>query len=714
MRARDGKASQRSCRELLHRSERTLDGSSFAFSTLDLSRRGLQVLAVDADASLRATPPPPAGQVEPEPHAALDPLPASPFTPAAEEQDCALFGGLAKFRHVRFLDVSRNRLRELTPACGMPSLLAISAAGNALTGLPAPDALRRLRWLQSLDVSFNLLHRLDGIPARREAVAAYFAARAAARTAAAAHDDGGGDRDDSDNGSEAIGSAESGDPSGPSRLLDAHPAGPVAGAWLREINLNGNALETLSGLGAGVGPRGAAWWQASPGSGSGSSSGSALAPPNPRLARVDAQANRIGPSVSGIGLCPSLEELYLSRNRVRSLGGLFGCAGLRALHVGRNLIDSLRALVDPTDASHRREWGWGWGEAVAGEAAEEEEADADREDSGFAAGAGSEGEAEATERARAAAEEEAAEAFSLPDDRSVARALVTGGGLPRDALPAAGQPLPPVLTLISPSRLGSMPLAALLDHRRRLLAAVLDDSARAVSAGPHEEPAAGAAGAARAAGGGDEADEETAGGGAGAVLPAAPGAGLPLQGPDAAAVAAACERVLAACADAADRCAAASDASGAALALTPPSAHAAALALASPAASSLPRLERLDLSNNEGLTSLAELVWLRALPALRSLDLRGCPVSEEGEGMPLEALVWVGPHLAEVNGQAVTEVHRRAAARERGRREKERRAWRRARAAEFAEAAAEAKAERERAAAEAAARGEDEAEEDDA
>ncbi|CAE7446727.1 unnamed protein product, partial [Symbiodinium sp. KB8] len=446
MRARDGKASQRSCRELLHRSERTLDGSSFAFSTLDLSRRGLQVLAVDADASLRATPPPPAGQVEPEPHAALDPLPASPFTPAAEEQDCALFGGLAKFRHVRFLDVSRNRLRELTPACGMPSLLAISAAGNALTGLPAPDALRRLRWLQSLDVSFNLLHRLDGIPARREAVAAYFAARAAARTAAAAHDDGGGDRDDSDNGSEAIGSAESGDPSGPSRLLDAHPAGPVAGAWLREINLNGNALETLSGLGAGVGPRG---------------------------------ANRIGPSVSGIGLCPSLEELYLSRNRVRSLGGLFGCAGLRALHVGRNLIDSLRALVDPTDASHRREWGWGWGEAIAGEAAEEEEADADREDSGFAAGAGSEGEAEATERARAAAEEEAAEAFSLPDDRSVARALVTGGGLPRDALPAAGQPLPPVLTLISPSRLGSMPLAALLDHRRRLLAAVLDDSARA-------------------------------------------------------------------------------------------------------------------------------------------------------------------------------------------------------------------------------------------
>lgn len=659
------------------------------------------MLEVDGGTSLLASRLPQAGQEPSAAQLAANPLPATPFAPAAEVQDCALFGELAKFRHVRFLDVSRNRLRGLTQVCGMPSLLAVSAAGNALTGLPAPEGLRRLRWLQALDVSFNLLHRLDGVPARREAVAAYFAALEVAKAAAKSH--GGGEHDGEHDGEHEDREPEGASvPGSSSRLTGEHQPRPVASPWLRELNLNGNALETLSGLGAGVGPHAGAALPAS--------SGSALAaePPCPRLARVDAQSNRIGPSIAGIGFCPSLEELYLSRNRLRSLGGLFGCAGLRSLHASRNRLDSLRSLADPTDASHRREWGWGGGVAGAGGAGEEDGEEDGEEEEGVD-GPGTEGGvdlSEAVERARAAAEEEAAEAFSLPDDRSVARALVAGGGLPRSGLPAAGQPLPPVLTLLSQARLSAMPLADLLKHRRRLLAAVMDDCEHSAAAAAAAAEAGEDSGTVAADIG--SAGDDTVAAGRPLLLPAAAGAGMPLRGSDAAVVAEACGRLLAACADAADRCTAVTESAVAAAALTPPSAHAAALALASPAASSLPRIERLDLSHNEGLASLAELVWLRALPSLRSLDLRGCPVSEEGEGMPLEALVWVGPHLTEINGQAVTDVHRRAAARERGRREKERRAWRRSRATEFAEAAAEAKAARESAAAEAVASDEDE------
>lgn len=89
-------------------------------------------------------------------------LATDPWGEAVSAKDRARFGFLASYRHVRFLDVSRNQLQSLRPLCGCPSLLAVSAASNLLASVPAE--LSRLPWLQVLDVSFNRIQRLDGRP----------------------------------------------------------------------------------------------------------------------------------------------------------------------------------------------------------------------------------------------------------------------------------------------------------------------------------------------------------------------------------------------------------------------------------------------------------------------------------------------------------------------------------------------------------------------
>jgi Leucine-rich repeat (LRR) protein len=607
------------CPSSLTRRDRTLDGSSFAFSTLDLSRRGLQLLhsAEPQLHGLSSADGACTGSSVFHPLASVDPdvlakefstylhaaLPDDPFSSTAESLDRRMFGALSCYRHVRHLDVSRNRLTDLSPACGMPSLLALSAAGNALVSLPHPLAQRRLKFLQSLDLSFNLLSRLDGILPRREALNAV-------RKAQAAPADPDGEPVDP-----PPASAES-----PLSLRTA-PAGLIF-PWLRELNLNGNLLESLSGCGAvGTGPLPFAPMASST---------------CPRLARIEAQSNALGPSLSGVGSLPSLTELVVGRNLLASLGGLFGCHHLRLLVCEHNKLSSLRALVDPTDTSHRREWGWGSFPPQLHRAALATDEDAPPS---VSVGSMSDAEFQAHLDAlyhRQCASEESQEDFGLPSDRSVCRLIAIGEGLHFD-----GESLVPL------DDLRSSPLSELIEARKALLVALAkqcEESSAAPTATLLED-----------------------------IIPPPSGIGFPLQGADAHSIRSACLRILDHASTAVDHVAS----TGASLVrdlsstIDPVAVAAASSLLASP----LQDLEVLDLSNNP-ITDLRELYWLRGLPSLRVLDLRGCPVSDEGEGAITECLLRVGPHLVNVNGTPVTEAHRQIAAKERAKREEARRAWR--------------------------------------
>lgn len=769
-----------------------MNGSSFAFSTLDISRHGIQLLHTDepelfglsvGDGAMTGASPPEAPAADGSPskaakraaaaaervqfklvHALREtlaaPIASDPWAPEAEVEDAKMFGVLAKYRHVRFVDVSRNRLLDLTPICGMPSLLALSAAGNALAMLPHPHAQRRLRWLQNLDVSFNLLQRLDGLPPRRAALEAFFGARAAALAAAReasaaakavsdlAAEENGGDDDRKDGGdagdgviaadadAEALAAAAAAAHDAAGSPVHCSPDGASVGGlllpWLRELLVSGNHLETLSGVGVGVGPlcesatvapseaaaaaASVGVDEAVPAAASGSACGC------PRLARIEAVSNALGPSLAGIGYCPSLVELLVARNQLTSLGGLGGCPAVQLLVASRNAIGSLRALADPCDPAHRREWGWAaiGGSGAGGNGAEEEEEEDEAMGASAAGGAGEDGEADpalldeeawaartARRRTAAAAEEEAKEDFGLPDDRSVARMLAVGAGLPRDvaaagAALATGEPV----RLLSGAQVDGMPLASLVDIRSRLLAIstrALAEAASLTDSSMYEPPESLSIPSAAATDADVADDDSIAAGSRKVVLPASPGAGFAPRGADAATLERACRAVLASIGAARDairvgvgaaEAASASSPETEAATLTEPESYATALALVGPAVSPLVSLERLDLRHNSALTALRELVWLRCLPRLRALDLRGCPVSDEGEGMPTEALIRVGLHLTEVNGVTVTDVQRRAAVRERLRRVKERAAWRREQAGVYAESVREATATR--------------------
>jgi hypothetical protein len=416
-----------------------------------------------------------------------------------------------------------------------------------------------------------------------------------------------------------------------------------------------------------------------------------------------------------------------------------GCGSLKLLVASRNLIGSLRAIADPCDPAHRREWGWGVAPGADGDAdadadgEEGEEDDEPAEEADEAEGddvdlATLDDDAWAARTARrrriAAAEEEAKEEFGLPDDRSTARALAIGSGIPR-AVATAGAAITSgaAVKMAQSSRVEKTPLAELVDTRCRLLAAAaaaLTEAAGLTDTSSYEPPETLTIPAAA----GEDADEQSAAARK-PVLPAAAGAGLPVRGADAIVLERACRAVLASAGAARDatlvgsaaaESAAASSPETEAATLTEPGAYASALALAAPGSSLLGALDRIDLRHNTALADLRELVWLRSLPRLRALDLRGCPVSDEGEGMPTEALIRVGMHLTEVNGSAVTDVQRRAAVRERMRRVKERTAWRREQAEAYAEAVREAEGARKEAleaAAAAAAAAEEEGDEED-
>ena len=125
----------------------------------------------------------------------------------------------------------------------------------------------------------------------------------------------------------------------------------------------------------------------------------------------------------------------------------------------------------------------------------------------------------------------------------------------------------------------------------------------------------------------------------------------------------------------------------------------------------LRNLVSLDVSGNEGLASLGELYYLRALPALESLDVSGCSLADEGSGIMTEVLLRVGPHVKRVNGEFVTRAALDAAAEARKERLATRQEWRQEKADERRAKEEEKKAREEEerlAAEEAAANGEEE------
>lgn len=102
--------------------------------------------------------------------------------------------------------------------------------------------------------------------------------------------------------------------------------------------------------------------------------------------------------------------------------------------------------------------------------------------------------------------------------------------------------------------------------------------------------------------------------------------------------------------------------------------------------SPLGSLSSLDLRGNESLESVQELFWLACLPALRSVDVRDCPVSDAGEGAVTELLIRVGPHLESINGSPITTAQRKAAAEVVRQRRQQRSEFRAEKAAERREA----------------------------
>lgn len=118
--------------EGLSRLDRTVDDSGYAFTALDVVVRHSSVcssLLVDSDTD-------------------------------GDSQDKQLtsLNAIGNYAHLRFVNVSKNQIADLTPLGDLPYLVCVDASENALV---APCTLPQA-YLQTLDVSQNQIETLQG------------------------------------------------------------------------------------------------------------------------------------------------------------------------------------------------------------------------------------------------------------------------------------------------------------------------------------------------------------------------------------------------------------------------------------------------------------------------------------------------------------------------------------------------------------------------
>lgn len=116
--------------EGLSRLDRTVDDSGYAFTALDVVvRHSSAVTRVDLDAH-----------------------------EDSQDKQLTSLDAISNYTHLRFVNVSKNQIADLTPLGELPHLVCVDASENALA---APCSLPQA-YLQTLDVSQNQIESLQG------------------------------------------------------------------------------------------------------------------------------------------------------------------------------------------------------------------------------------------------------------------------------------------------------------------------------------------------------------------------------------------------------------------------------------------------------------------------------------------------------------------------------------------------------------------------
>lgn len=582
---------------------------------------------------------------------------------ALVKRDRGVWGSLGGFRHLRYVDVAYNRLSSVEQLAALPSLLAVDASGNRLAGLPD---LSHARFLQVINVAINRLKRLDG----RATV------RPPPPTPPKEGDEGEGEGkedDEDDEGEGEDGGAAAGGADGEEEAKEGEEEPPVDPreqaatpfvSWsLRQLILNGNPLESLHGL---------------------------ASPCCPRLLRLEATACKLTtlrdlatplsaskapalpPAAAGEDEEPEDEEAAAAQRR----------AALEV--IDEELVEGpdegSLVTIDQLDEGTRM----GKANAMIARISDGEPQEGPLDPLAAGGGAGADGDAAPSPGEDGspfqADEKDVWGALPAPseDERLAEKLRELGpGGLPslrellvgRNAitsLAGINRECPQLRLLVAQSnRLSSL----------RALVTGIDEEIEAQRKAKEEAAAKEEEGG---GGGGEEGEDGDEGAGEEPEEEEAPedelageDFGLPtdrsarLLGRAATLV-----RQGAGPTEAAQQAREAVEAAplGSVAARTP--------AFTGESVPGLRNLTALDVSGNEGLASLQDLYYLRALPALESVDFTGCPLADEGSGIMTEVLLRVGTHIKRVNGEFVTRAALDEAAEARKERLQQRQDWR--------------------------------------